>query len=305
MDMKEQMYMLAIDKYGGIKAAADSLHISPPALSIFLSSLEDRIGVHLFDRIGKQFLPTEAGKLYLDHARRMMEIRDHYELELKRQLEGITGKVCFGIQPRRSLYLLAPVLTKFSAQFPQIEVIPCEESSPQMLEHLRSGALDFIITNTQTDHPSILYMPLYQDHLVAVLAADHPACSKAEALPGQPIPWLDLTCLNGSRFILQKPDQAIRYYTDQVMTQTGVQPGRIFILENMETACQLAAEGYGVAFNYLHFIRHFQYEKPVSIFLTGNENLPIHYFIATLKGKELNPHTHALIRLFQEQMQGG
>ena len=50
MDMKEQVYMLAIEKYKGIKDAAQSLHISPPALSIFLSNLEERSGVHFFDR---------------------------------------------------------------------------------------------------------------------------------------------------------------------------------------------------------------------------------------------------------------
>ena len=63
--------MLAIEKYKGIKDAAQSLHISPPALSIFLSNLEERSGVHFFDRIGKQFIPTQAGKIYLEHARKI------------------------------------------------------------------------------------------------------------------------------------------------------------------------------------------------------------------------------------------
>ena len=84
MDMKEQVYMLAIEKYKGIKDAAQSLHISPPALSIFLSNLEERSGVHFFDRIGKQFIPTQAGKIYLEHARKMINIRDDYEDELKK-----------------------------------------------------------------------------------------------------------------------------------------------------------------------------------------------------------------------------
>ena len=59
MDMKEQVYMLAIEKYKGIKDAAQSLHISPPALSIFLSNLEERSGVHFFDRIGKHNAGTD------------------------------------------------------------------------------------------------------------------------------------------------------------------------------------------------------------------------------------------------------
>ena len=80
MDMKEQVYMLAIEKYKGIKDAAQSLHISPPALSIFLSNLEERSGVHFFDRIGKQFVPTEAGKIYLEHAKEMKSLADETKL---------------------------------------------------------------------------------------------------------------------------------------------------------------------------------------------------------------------------------
>ena len=79
MDMREQLYMLEIEKHRGIKDAAQALHISPPALSIFLGNLEERTGTRFFDRIGKQFVPTEAGKIYLEHAKEMIKIEAHYE----------------------------------------------------------------------------------------------------------------------------------------------------------------------------------------------------------------------------------
>ena len=54
MDMREQLYMLEIEKHRGIKDAAQALHISPPALSIFLGNLEERTGTRFFDRIGNR-----------------------------------------------------------------------------------------------------------------------------------------------------------------------------------------------------------------------------------------------------------
>lgn len=57
MDMKEQVYMLAIEKYKGIKDAAQSLHISPACTEYFLSNLEERSGVH--------FLTGSGNSLYL------------------------------------------------------------------------------------------------------------------------------------------------------------------------------------------------------------------------------------------------
>ena len=80
MDMREQLYMIEIEKHRGIKDAAQALHISPPALSIFLGNLEERTGTRFFDRIGKQFVPTEAGKIYLEHAKEMKSLADETKL---------------------------------------------------------------------------------------------------------------------------------------------------------------------------------------------------------------------------------
>ena len=89
MDMREQLYMLEIEKHRGIKDAAQALHISPPALSIFLGNLEERTGTRFFDRIGKQFVPTEAGKIYLEHAKEMIKIEAHYENELQKYMGAL------------------------------------------------------------------------------------------------------------------------------------------------------------------------------------------------------------------------
>ena len=87
--------------------------ISPPALSIFLGNLEERTGTRFFDRIGKQFVPTEAGKIYLEHAKEMIKIEAHYENELQKYMGGSSGTIRFGIHPRRTLYLLAKALPVF------------------------------------------------------------------------------------------------------------------------------------------------------------------------------------------------
>lgn len=247
MDMKEQVYMLAIEKYKGIKDAAQSLHISPPALSIFLSNLEERSGVHFFDRIGKQFIPTQAGKIYLEHARKMINIRDDYEDELKKYIHGSSGTIRFGIHPRRTLYLLSQVLPRFSARYPDVELIPYEASSERMVELLLNGELDFAIINLTSDHPLLEYHLLYEDYMVAVVAADHPVCRKMGSASTDDDPVLiDLKEFNGERFILQKPEQSSRHYTDLAIAHDHAEPGSIFLLENLESSAQLAAEGYGI-----------------------------------------------------------
>ena len=179
MDMREQLYMLEIEKHRGIKDAAQALHISPPALSIFLGNLEERTGTRFFDRIGKQFVPTEAGKIYLEHAKEMIKIEAHYENELQKYMGGSSGTIRFGIHPRRTLYLLAKALPVFSARYPDVKLVPYEESTEQMIRHLLAGELDFAIVNESSSHPLLEYRPLYEDYMVAVVSAGHPLCAGA------------------------------------------------------------------------------------------------------------------------------
>lgn len=301
MDMREQLYMLAIDKYRGIKDAAQSLHISPPALSIFLGKLEEQNGVTFFDRIGKQFVPTQAGKIYLEHARKMILLETQYEEALKKYMGGSSGTIRFGIHPRRTLYLLARILPLFSSEYPDVTLIPYEESSDQMVEQLLTGELDFAIVNMTSNHPLLEYHPLYEDYLVAVVAEDHPVCLQMDQeFENSPCPCIDLKRFNGERFILQKPDQSSRHYTDLAIEHDHAQPGKRFILENLESASQLAAEGYGIAFNFYQYMRYFHYPKPVRCFRVGSPAMKTSYSIVTLKGKQAIAPMERLITLFHQ-----
>mgnify|MGYP000429395890 CR=1 FL=1 len=50
----------------------------------------------------------------------------------------------------------------FSARYPDVKLIPCEESTEQMIRHLLAGELDFAIVNESSSHPLLEYRPLYE-----------------------------------------------------------------------------------------------------------------------------------------------
>ncbi|MGI6169424.1 MAG: helix-turn-helix domain-containing protein, partial [Christensenellales bacterium] len=54
-------YITAIAKHQAITTAANYLHITQPALSIYLKNLEGRLGLPLFNRVGRKFVPTNVG----------------------------------------------------------------------------------------------------------------------------------------------------------------------------------------------------------------------------------------------------
>lgn len=300
MDLREQEYVVALAKHQSITRAAEELYITQPTLSIFLNRLEERMGVPLFDRVGKRLVPTCAGELYVRSAREMLAIQNEFRGELSDMIKGYAGQLRLGLHLRRSRYLLPKVLTEFESSHPQVEVTVTETSSRDMEQQLLDGDLDLILTNRFFQRDKLETLPIYNDHLVMALPADHPACAQARALSGHSYPWLDLKLLADERFILQTPEQSVRIFTDAAFSYAGISPKRSFIIENMETAVQMAAEGYGAAFNYESYVKYFQYEKPVRFFLVGFADFTVPIAVAYRKGGYLPEFATTFIKLLQK-----
>ncbi len=302
MDLREQEYVVALARHGSITKAADELFITQPTLSIFISRLEERMGVRLFDRIGKRFIPTYAGEIYLKNARQMLVLEHQFHAELSDLIAGYTGRLRLGIHSRRSTYLLPKVLTEFHSRYPQIEVLLTENSSKAMEDMLLSGELDLIITNRFFDREKLEIIPIYQDRLIMSVPSGHPACRTAEKIQGHAYPRIDAKLLEEERFILQSPAQSIRAFTDTALSQAGVIPKRTFIIENMETAAQMTAEGYGISFNYESYIKYFRYDKPIASFEIGSSDLSFPIAVAYRKGNYLPSYFTDFIALVKEQI---
>lgn len=302
MDLREQEYVVTLAKHGSITKAADELFITQPTLSIFISRLEERMGVRLFDRVGKRFIPTYAGEIYLKKARQMLVLEHQFHAQLSDLIAGYTGRLRLGIHSRRSTYLLPTVLTEFHSRYPQIEVILTENNSKVMEDMVLSGDLDLVITNRFFDKDKLEIVPIYQDRLILSVPADHPACQTAKEIQGHVFPWIDVTLLKEERFILQAPAQSIRSFTDSALSQAGVIPKKTFIIENMETAAQMTAEGYGVSFNYESYIKYFHYDKPIASFEFSSSDFSFPIAVVYRKGSYLSAYFTDFIALVKEQI---
>lgn len=302
MNLREQEYVLAIANYQSLKGAAEFLSVSPPTLSVFLSTLEHSLGVPLFNRFGKKFVPTEVGEIYIRYAREMCFLNRQWEARLDSMKHGERGALRLGLHPRRTIDLLPAALREVTLLHPGIDVKLYEGSSEKLFHLLLEGEVDLIVNNQSHPSPVLEFIPFYRDRLVAVLSPSHPLAHKGISLPNSTLPWLDLALLAGETFILQLPEQSIRVYTDQALDYAGVHPLHHYTVENLESAAQMAAEGLGVAFNFLGYIQHFSYHKPVRYFLIGDPNAFIDYSIVRRKDAYLAPYVSDFIEILQKQI---
>ena len=83
MNIHELNYVLCIAKHQNMTKAARELYISQPTLSKHLGKLERELGIKLFNRVDNCYIPTYAGRRYMEYASRVLELTRNWEKELE------------------------------------------------------------------------------------------------------------------------------------------------------------------------------------------------------------------------------
>jgi LysR family cyn operon transcriptional activator len=174
MEIRQLNYFIKAAEYLHFTEAAAASFVTQSTLSQQIKQLEEELGMLLFDRLGKQVRLTEAGKLFLIHARQIvLDVRKSKEaiFELNNM---VVGDLRIGVTYAFSSVLL-PALGPFSAKYPGIK-ITVEYGTPGELEHkLKLAELDVILAfHDQTDDVGLEMQPLYSSRIMMVVSRKHP-----------------------------------------------------------------------------------------------------------------------------------
>jgi DNA-binding transcriptional LysR family regulator len=172
MELRELTAFVAVAEEGGMSAASRRLHISQPALSQTVSSLERQLGVKLLERGSTGVRPTEAGAALLSEARAILARHDQ---ALRRMSEFTTeggGVLRLGVPIELPADLLERTLAKFSANISSTRVIPRHLSTAAQLSALRSGELDVGLVRERPAAEDFDAMLVLRENLGVLLASE-------------------------------------------------------------------------------------------------------------------------------------
>lgn len=301
MNLKEQNYVCVLAECGNITKASERLYISQPALSIYINNLEKYLGVKLFERTGKRFVLTNVGELYVDKARRMLELKKEFDEELGELLGNRRGRIRLGIQLRREAWLLPPVLSAFKREYPGIEVVIREGTMHELWEMLDGYELDLVFMNAAFVRKDMEYQELFAEEILIAVPQVHPLNERSVYVEGSRYRRLDLKWLEGEALILQHPNQSIRSDVDAALKEAGVHPGSIQVIRNIETAIQMVAEGMGVGFNRESYAINMKYRKRVNYYTIGETPRKSSFVAGYRKGMHMPPYMQRFVDLISAQ----
>jgi DNA-binding transcriptional LysR family regulator len=146
IDPRRLRVLQTVAAHGSVAAAADALHLSPPAVSQQLLALERETGASLIDRSGRQVALTAAGRLLAAHGERIAAQLRQAERDLAELTGQTAGPVRIAAFQTAMNPLIAPALRALAAAHPAIQPVITERYGPAAVAELRLGDLDIVLT---------------------------------------------------------------------------------------------------------------------------------------------------------------
>jgi len=180
MDWAGLNAFVAVAEHGGFSAAAEQLHLTQPAVSKRIAQLEDSLQARLFDRLGRQVVLTEAGRLLLPRARQMLAEAEAARRALHDLGQHIGGRLSLATSHHIGLHRLPALLRRFAALHPQVALDIRFLDSEQAYAQVLHGDVELAVTTLGPTEPPLQATTVWDDPLRFAVAPDHPLARLAK-----------------------------------------------------------------------------------------------------------------------------
>jgi len=221
-----------------VTRAAESLHVSQPAVSRLLADLETRIGFVLFDRQQGRLVPTAEARVLFEEVERAFVGMDRIA-QVAQQIRSMRrGSLRVAGSPAVALDLLPAVIARFVERHAGIDVSLLAHSATTVVEKVASGLCDVGLIAEPIPHPAVKSERLPNVWMKCIVPRGHRLARKSSLGP---------TDLRGERFISFPQSFDARSVIDRVFVDAGVTRDLVIEAQLSQAIVALVANGAGVA----------------------------------------------------------
>lgn len=242
MDLRQVELFIAAAEEQHFSRAARRENIVQSGLSTAIRGLEEELGTSLFVRSTRRVELSEAGRIFLPEAYRIINAFKSTRGAVQSIKGGLSGRLAVGAIQTLPYFLDLPaLLQRFHQAHPGVKIMVRETYPEGLLDALRRGMLDLVLMpTTAAPPPGISVLALLSSPMVVVTPEDHPLTSARPAS-------VTLAALAEEIFVDFSPLWGLRGVVDQIFRLEGIVRRTEFEVENFELMLQLVRRGFGVA----------------------------------------------------------
>lgn len=234
---------LAVVDSGNYSAAAERLHLSQPAVSQHIRTLEAELdNARLFRRVGQQMLLTHVGEQLVDVARDMLALAQRAEEDIRAMRGQVSGRVVLGCTASSGEHLLPTLLAGFRAHYPAIAVEVVLAPLETLLEWLGSQQIHVLLAEEQQRKRGWDAQLLGSEPLALLAPRGNPLLAEEQAPPG---------AIKGMPLVLPRRGSPMRRVIDDGLRRRGIGAADTQVVletDSVSMMVEAVRAGVGLAF---------------------------------------------------------
>jgi LysR family transcriptional regulator, regulator for metE and metH len=288
LEIRHLMLIRAIAQEGSVTRAGTHLHLTQSALSHQLRDAEEKLGVPLFTRLNKRMILTAAGERLLTSAETVLGEIKRAEEDIRQLAQSGEGVLRLSTECYTVYHWLPSMLKLYQQKFPRVEVQIMVEATRRPLAALLDGKLDLAIVNTTPRNHRLIYKPLFQDELVAIMRPDHRLAARA---------FVKAQDFSDEHLIVYAMPKEENIIFRKFLMPSAVTPRRVSQVQLTEAVIEMVKAGLGVSVMARWAVAPQLAAGTLSAVPLLSRGLHRQWSAAMLKNKSAPAYLHAFVEL--------
>ena len=243
MELKQLEYIVEIANEQNITRAAKKLFVTQSALTQQLLKLERELKTPLFYRSRNNWHLTAAGEVYIDNARKILQIKQNTYRAISDITHVHEDNLSIGFAPGRGVAMFANVYPAFHELYPDVTVYPSENMVVNLLHYIKEGKMDIGLTTLPEGEFAAenKYIELLSEKILLIVPSSY-QCVKDSPES------IDIQALRDAPFVLINKESTMRPSIDAVFRKAGFSPRVLFETSDNPTILTMVDNGLCCSF---------------------------------------------------------
>ena len=223
MDLRRLQVFAKVYECKSFSRAADDVLLSQPTVSGHIKSLEEEIGVPLFDRLGREILPTRAAELLYEYAVRILAMVDEAGAAVDAFLGRLRGNLVVGGSTIPAHYVLPDMVGRFRIMHPEVQVTVEVGDTSEISQGVLSGKLEAGLVGAAPKEERLAATPIMDDTVCLAAWPDHPLAGRK----------VSLAEISATPIVLREPGSGTRTFFEKAIAKAGLSLSNLMVAAQM------------------------------------------------------------------------
>ncbi len=293
MDLWQLQIFCKVVELRSFSRASHAVHLSQPTVSSHIKDLEAHFGCRLVDRLSREVVPTKAGALLYEYARKIIVLRDQTESAMAEFQGTVRGHLVVGGSTIPGGYILPRHMGEFSHRHPEVRVTLVIHDTEEVIGRILDGRMEIGVVGARADDKRLVQEVLVEDRMKLVVRGDHPWSTKAR---------IDLEALRSEPFIAREDGSGTRTSLLSSLSKQNITFDDFNVVAEMgstEAVVQGIRGGLGVSILSPIAIEDALRAKSLVALDVEGIDLTRHFYITHHRHRTLSPQARTFLKYLQ------